>query len=165
MKKFIDFIVCLFVIFSFTAHSQVRIAVFPFMNKDGNLKLNIWCYKLQDSLTKSMFAKDPEEKYYRIVPFDSVEQMLAQLNLDPNNPQYQSDMWKAADSLNVKWVLCGNFIINGERFLIDGYAFNVRTKLPNPKYHARDIFKKEANVMECIGEISDAIFPLFLPGK
>lgn len=120
---------------------------------------------MQDSLTKSMFSKDPEEKYYRIVPFDSVELILAQLNLDPNNPQYQSDMWKAADSLHVKWVVAGNFIINGERFLIDGYAFNVKTKLPNPKYHAKDIFKKEQNVMECIGEITDAIIPLFIPGK
>jgi hypothetical protein len=59
----------------------------------------------------------------------------------------------------------GNFNINGGRFLIDGYTFNMKTKLPNAKYQAKDIFKKEEKVMECIEEIVDAIIPLFIPGK
>ena len=165
MKKTIYFIAGLIIFSAISSFSQVRIAVFPFMNKDGNLKLNLWCYKFQDSLTKALFNRDPEEKYYRIVPFDSVENILAQLNLDPSNPQYPSDMWKAADSIHVKWVVTGNFIINGGRFLVDGYAFNMKTKLPNSKYQAKDIFKKEEKVMECIEEIVDAVIPLFIPGK
>ncbi|MCL5991891.1 MAG: hypothetical protein M1419_07290 [Bacteroidetes bacterium] len=165
MKKLIFLIVGLIIVSVISSFSQVRIAVFPFMNKDGNLKLNLWCYKFQDSLTKALINRDPEEKFFRIVPFDSVESILAQLNLDPNNPQYQSDMWKAADSIHVKWVVTGNFIINGGKFLIDAYAFNMKTKLPNSKYQAKDIFKKEEKVMECIEEIVDAIAPLFIPVK
>ena len=165
MKKIIFIIAGLIVFSAISSFSQVRIAVFPFMNKDGNLKLNIWCYKFQDSLTKALYNRDPEEKYFRIVPYDSVESILAQLNLDPNNPQYQSDLWKAADSIHVKWVVTGNFNINGGRFLIDGYAFNMKTKLPHQKYRAKDIFKKEEKVMECIEEIVDAIIPLFIPEK
>ena len=167
MKKLFPSIFLIFILLFLEIPSlaQTRIAVFPFMNKDGNLKLNIWCYKFQDSLTKALLRRDPDEKHYRIVPSDSIESLLAQMNLDPNNPQYQSDMWKAADTIHVKWVVMGNFNINGERFLIDCYAYNVKTKLANPKYQARDIFKKEEKVMESIEEIVDTILPLFIPQK
>ncbi len=154
-----------FLIFTHSLTAQTRIAVFPFMNKDGNFKFNIWCYKFQDSLTKALFKIDPDKKYFDIVPSDSIESLLAELNLDPNNPEYQSDMWKAAKMLNIKWVVMGNFNINAGTFLIDCYAYNVRTKLANQKYHAKDIFKKEDKVMECIDEIVTSIIPLFIPQK
>ena len=114
MKKMCFFIAGLIIFSAISSFSQVRIAVFPFMNKDGNLKLNIWCYKFQDSLTKALYNRDPEEKYYRIVPYDSVEGILAQLNLDPNNPQYKSDMWKAADSISVMWVVTGILFLTAQ---------------------------------------------------
>ena len=130
--------------------AQTRIAVLPFQNMDGKLERNIWCYKLQDSLTNALKAKDPDCKYFKIVPSDSIEQILAGMNLDPNNPQYLSDMWKAVKILNIEKVISGNFNIQADRYLINAYIYEVRTRMAVPDYQARDIFKSEENIMESI---------------
>ena len=141
----------------------IRLAVLPFQNRDGDLKLNIWSYKLQDSVFNALKEQDPEENYYHLVPMDSVEAILFQLNTDPTNPQFPSDMWKAVDSLNVKEVVSGNFNFEDEKFLINAYVFNVRLKLPNPRYQARDIFKREEVIMEAVPEIIESLIPALIP--
>ncbi len=163
MKKYKMFLsaILLFLFSIITAYSQVRIAIFPFQNMDGDLKYNIWSYNLQDSLTKSMGNLEQNGTIYYIVPADSVEIMLADLNLDPNNPQYQTDMWKVAKKLNVKKVVTGNFNIQANRFLLNAYVYDVKLKLPHPQYQARDIFKKEEDLYEAVGIIVEELLPAF----
>lgn len=144
---------------------QVRIAVFPFQNRDGDMKFNVWCYKLQDSLFKELFTKDPEQKYFILIPADSIEMMLAEMNLDPNNPQYDTDMWTAAEKLNVKKVITGNFNYQAERFLINAFIYDVRMRLPHPTYQARDIFKGEERLFESIPIIVEGLLPAFIKNK
>lgn len=157
MKKYY-FTLCFAALYFFAIASSfgqvTRVAVFPFENRDGNMKYNLWSYKLQDSLSKAFVQNDPDELNYHIVPADSVEKMLAEMNLDPTNPQYLSDMWKAVEKLNVQRVVIGNFNIQANRFLINAYIYDPKTKLPNPNYQARDIFKSEDKVYESIAIIS-----------
>ncbi|MFA6571925.1 MAG: hypothetical protein WCT77_11895, partial [Bacteroidota bacterium] len=155
-------VIAFIVITATFAFAQSRVAVLPFENKDGKLSLNVIAYKLQDSLTKSLIAKDPEEKYYRVVPIDSIEALLAQFNLDPTNPQYASDVWKAVKQLHIKYVLLGNFNVNSGNFLINAYIFNVHTKIAVPRYQAKDIFKTEEKVMESIPEIIESIIGFWI---
>lgn len=133
-----------------SASAQVRITVLPFQNMDGELKLNLISYKLQDSLLKALKELDPDSKNFYLVPPDSVEQILSEMNLDPTNPQYPSDIWKAVERLHAQLVVSGNFNIQANRFLINGYVYDVNTKLPNLDYQARDIFKSEAKVLEAV---------------
>ncbi len=139
------------------SYSQARIAVLPFENMDGNLELNVWCYDLRDSLSKALFALDPESEHYYIVPADSVEETIAELNLNPDNPQYKSDVIKAMKILKVKKVVSGNFIFRAENLLINGYIFDVRMRLHDPKHQARNIFKTEGKIFEAIPEIVKGI--------
>jgi len=90
---------------------QIRVAILPFENADGRMEYNIWSYQLQDSLAKYLISKDPNEFNYRIVPIDSIEILLAELNINPYNPQYASDMWKVVEKLNCQKVISGNFNI------------------------------------------------------
>lgn len=149
MKKIMFAFVIQLLCFS-SVYSQTRIAVLPFTNMDGHAKYNIWCYNLQDSLAVSMAAEDPTESMFRIVPRDSVENILSEMNLDPSNPQYLSDMWLAVERLNVDQVISGNFKIQAKRFLINAYIYNVATKLPNHEHQSRDNFKKEDKVYDAI---------------
>jgi TolB-like protein len=152
-------------VFSFNiinVFAQPRVAVFPFQNMDGKMELNIWSFKLQDSLTKAMEAINNKGQFFNIVPNDSVEQLLTELNIDPMNPQYPSDMWKVAKILNVQKIITGNFNIQAERFLINAYVYDVRTRLANPKNQAKDIFKAEANIFESIPEIVKELIPVFM---
>ena len=142
MKRLI-IALCLLLFAMSSAQSQMRIAVLPFQNMDGAINLNVWSYKLQDSVSKLARELDPEEKLFRIVPSDSVEDILTQMNLDPTNPQYPSDMWKAVKLLNVNKVITGNFNTKNQRYLINAYIYDVRTKMANPTYQAKDKFKKE----------------------
>ena len=80
-KIFITFLVALLI--STFAKSQTRYAVLPFQNMEGKIDLNIWSYKLQDSLQKALMKLDPENKFMQIVPADSIEDALAEINLDP----------------------------------------------------------------------------------
>ena len=157
--SFFFFFICQISVFS----QPIRVAVLPFQNRDGDLKLNIWSYKLQDSVYNALKEQDPEENYYHLVPMDSVEAILYQLNTDPTNPQFPSDMWKAVDSLNVKLVVSGNFNFEDEKFLINAYVFMVRLKLPNPQHQARDIFKREEVIMEAVPEIIECLIPALIP--
>lgn len=161
MKKLL-FTLALVVFISSLAISQTRIVVLPFANMDGNIKLNIYSYKLQDSLFKALQQVDPDGKNFQLVPLDSVEIVLADLNLDPNNPQYQTDLWKAVKLLKVQKVVSGNFNLQAERFLINGYIIDVETKLYDKANQARDIFKKEERILEAVPTIIKRISPALI---
>jgi TolB-like protein len=160
MKKLFTYLIVILVCVS-AAVSQPRIAIFPFQNMDGNMKFNIWCYNLQDSLSKALQAIEGASGMYYIIPADSVEILLTEMNIDPSNPQFETDMWVAAKKLNAKFVLSGNFNYQAERFLINAYIYNIRTKLAVTQYQARDIFKSEATIYESVNMITEALLPYF----
>ncbi|MFH1050149.1 MAG: hypothetical protein V1779_04355 [bacterium] len=143
-------------------NSQTRIAVLPFQNQEGKIDLNIWCYQLQDSLQKALLALDAEQQQFQLVPGDSIEDLLAELNLDPTNPQYPTDMWKAVTSLNVEKVVSGNFYIRAGKLLINAYVYDVRTKLPDQKHQAKNIFKDIDDGLSSIEIIVHKLKPLLI---
>ncbi|HPI20177.1 MAG TPA: hypothetical protein PKY56_07385 [Candidatus Kapabacteria bacterium] len=151
---------CLILLSTMIANSQTRIAVLPFQNMDGDMNLNLWCYELQDSLAKALLSEDPEEQYYRIVPNDSVEALLTEFNIDPSNPQYQSDVWKTIKLLNVKKVVTGNFNVQYNNILINAYIYNVRTRVADPEFQAKDIFLEKPEFIKSIS----IILPNLIPG-
>ncbi len=154
------FICILFLVYNINLKSQIRVAVLPFKNMDGKLNKNIWCYNLQDTISKELVKADMERKSYIVVPPDSVEDELAKLNLDPSNPQYESDLWKAVANLKVKKVVMGNFNLRGEsRFLMNVYIYDAKMKLADSKNQIRDIFKDEKELYTTIPEIMNAILP------
>lgn len=137
--------------------AQQRLAVLPFKNLDGNLDYNIWCFNLQDSLSKSLRNTDPDEKNFRIVPIDSVEMALAEFNLNPDNPQYFTDLWKAVKKLNVAKVVSGEFNVQGGTIIINAKIYDVKLKLPLPNNQARDVFRKVNNTYDAVPEITAAL--------
>jgi TolB-like protein len=141
----------------------VRVAVLPFQNQDGNMDLNIWSYKLQDSVAIDLRANDQDENVFRIVPIDSIEMILAEMNLDPNNPQYPSDVWKAVEKLNVDLVISGTFNFQANRILINAYVYDPKIKLADPRFQAKDIFKKPDAVMEAVPRIVKQLLPALKP--
>ncbi|MDQ1266673.1 MAG: hypothetical protein QG635_1825 [Bacteroidota bacterium] len=162
MKKYLFLLITISILAgSSLLTAQNRVCVLPFQNKDGKIELNIWCYNLQDSVYKALKAADPEGKLFQLIPADSIEALLTEMNLDPTNPQYPSDMWKAVKMLNCQKVITGNFNIQAGKFLINAYVYNSRTKLAYPKHQARDIFKSPEEVYESIGIITESLLPHF----
>lgn len=145
---------------------QIRVAILPFENADGRMEYNIWSYQLQDSLAKYLFSKDPNEYNYRIVPIDSIEILLAEMNINPFNPQYPSDMWKAVKKLNCQKVITGNFNIQHSKFLINAYVYIPELKLPDPRYQVRDIFKdfNDEDIYSAVEIIGKRLRPALLSG-
>ncbi len=158
MKRTIFFVVFFFVCF-YSLFSQIRVAVLPFQNMDGDLSLNVLSYQLQDSVANLLREMDPEQKHYVIIPSDSIDFLVSQFNLDPTNPQYPTDMWKAVKMLNADAVVSGTFNRKAERVLINAYIYDVRTKLAYPDHQARDIFKPEDKVMEAVPIIVRKLLP------
>jgi hypothetical protein len=163
MKKILTMILVLLAINAITSSSQTRYAVLPFQNGEGKIDLNVWCYSLQDSVQKLVATLDPEQKYFQIVPADSVEELLAELNLDPTNPQYPTDMWKAVKSLNVEKVITGNFYYRAEKLLINAYVYDVRTKLADPRHQAKNIFKDINDGLSAVPIIVNSLKPILIP--
>ncbi len=155
LSIFYDFSIAFF-LFSF---SQLRIAVLPFQNMDGDLSLNLLSYQLQDSVAKLLHQYDSTQKYFVIIPADSIDFLVSQFNLDPTNPQYPTDMWKAVKMLNADAVISGTFNRKAERILINAYIYDVNTKLAYPDHQARDIFKPEDKVMEAVPIIVKKLLP------
>ncbi|MBL7973484.1 MAG: hypothetical protein JNJ85_01135, partial [Candidatus Kapabacteria bacterium] len=100
------FVLIAFLAITISAFAQpVRVAVLPIRNMDGNLSLNTYCYKIADSLRAALTLHELNGKQFYIVPSDTVEAVLAELNLDPNNAQYESDIWKSVAILNCQYVV------------------------------------------------------------
>ena len=141
------------------ASSQTRIAILPFRNMDHDIKYNVWCMQFADSLRNALQAQDPSEGSYHIVPSDSVDMAIAALNLDPNNPQYESDMWKAVRSLGVRKAVQGNFQLRGERVLINCYVYDMESMLADQTNQAKDLYKMPTTYLEAIRPIVKRITP------
>lgn len=153
-------IVLICAIFGTTAAaSQTRIAVLPFRNMDHDIKYNVWCLQFADSLRSALQAQDPNGSAYTIIPADSVEMAIAALNLDANNPQYESDMWKAVRSLGVKKAVQGNFQLRGERVLINCYIYDMDSMLADQTNQAKDLYKLPTTYLEAIRPIVKRITP------
>lgn len=155
----------LFAIFTVTilaviaSSAQVRIAVLPFRNMDHDIKYNVWCIEFADSLRSALLAADPAGVSYHIVPADSIEMAIAALNLDPTNPQYESDMWKAVRGMGVRKAVQGNFQLRGERVLINCYVYDMESMLADQTNQAKDLYKMPTTYLEAIRPIVKRISP------
>ncbi|MBM2816400.1 MAG: hypothetical protein HW421_3162 [Ignavibacteria bacterium] len=150
-----------FIIIISTSQAQPRIAILPFQNMEGKINLNIYSIGLQDSLYKVFKSLDPEEKLYRLIPIDSIEALLAEMNLDPINPQYMTDLWRAVKMLNAQKVISGGFNVKAGNIQINAYIYDVRTRMANPEFQARNVFKPMDAVYEVIPELVQALHPAF----
>jgi hypothetical protein len=103
------------VVFAIPAMAQTRVAVLPFRNMDGLIERNVWSIKLADSLRLALANIDPSQTAFVFIPADSVEMAISELNLDPTNPQYESDVWKAVAALGAQRVVTGNFFLRLRR--------------------------------------------------
>ncbi len=157
--KTLTVLISLLILSVSVSFGQVKIAVLPFQNMDGLLDYNIYSYKLQDSLFKALKDLDSAGQYFQLVPLEDIETVLSDLNLDPTNPQYPTDMWKAVETLGVKKVITGNFNVEAKRFLINAYIYDVETKLPNLKHQALNIFKKESDILKAVRIIVNRLKP------
>ncbi len=142
------------------ALAGVRVAVLPFRNMNGSFDYAERCYDLADSLYRSLDALQGDESF-DLVPADSVEDVLAGLNLDPSNPQYVSDMWKAVELLQVDKVITGGFNVKYKKIFVNAYIYDVETKLAEPKFQAKNIFKKYDKALEAVPLIVKKLTPFF----
>ena len=135
---------------NFNLLSQIKIAVLPFSNLDGDYSLNKWCYELQDSLTKAMQEYDKEHKYFTVIPAEEVLTALKNKEIDANSPTFDTDKWDISSDLNVDRIISGTFRITAKRFLINSYIYYPETHLSDPDFQARDIFKKEDKIFDAV---------------
>jgi hypothetical protein len=164
MKKYIVFLsLALALCVGVVSAQPQRIAVLPFRNMDGNLALNTWCAKLSDSIAAGLRLRDTSHTYYFVVSQDSVAETLATLNLDPTNPQYESDLWKAVSMLNITRVITGNFNVEYGKMLINCYNYDVETKIPNPVGQARNLFKPLDKPLETVPTIINKMLLGLIP--
>jgi TolB-like protein len=162
VKKYLLVLALILTFSAVSALSQTRIAILPFQNSTGKIELNKWCYELQDSLQKYFIALGMESNDLHIVPFDTIEIVLAEMNLNPSNPQFASDMWKVVENLHVQYVISGNFIIQAERFLVNTYIYDVSMKLAITSHQARDIFLPLDKILSGIRPIGKKLQGFFL---
>lgn len=139
--------------------AQMRVVVLPFRNMSHDIKYNAWNYQFADSLRSALLEADPDAREFVIVPADSVELALADLNLDPNNPQYESDMWKAVRNLGARKAVQGNFQLRGERVLINCYVYDMESMMADATNQAKDIYKSPTTFLEAIRPIVKRIRP------
>ncbi len=140
----------LITLYAIPAHAQIRVAVIPFQNMDGDNAFDHWCSEICDSLHTEIVAGDPEEYNYRVVPIDSVKIVLEELNYDPEDPNAMTTMWKAMEKLNVERVVTGNFNVQAGKLLINAYVYYTDLKLAHPKYQVKNLFKSEDQVLSVI---------------
>lgn len=145
---------------SISVHAQTRVAVLPFRNDEGNINYTKLCYQLSDSLTTALSAAKVGTPIH-IVPTDSVEMALSALNINPMNPQYESDKWKAIAQLGVERVVTGNFKVKYGKVFVNAYVFDVATKLADSRGEAKSVYRSESTIMTAVPDIIERLLPAF----
>lgn len=151
-----------FIVLATDVCAQIRVVVLPFRNMDGEISLNVWSYELADSLRNQLLAKDPAQTVFMMVDQDSVEMAISELNLDPSNVQYESDVWRAMEQLHVQRVVQGNFFRRGERVLMNAYVYDVEYKMADPEFQAKDIYKTATTYLTAVPTIVKKLYPALL---
>jgi len=157
MKVFV--LVCLIGLGAAELFSQNRVAVLPLRNMDGDISKNLWAEEIADSLRNFLMTMDGHGTTFVIVPKDSVEMAISELNLDPLNPQYESDVWKAIAALGVNRVIQGSFLQRHDRVLMNAYVYDTYTKMSNPNYEAKDIYKTPTTYLDAVRVIAKRLLP------
>lgn len=139
--------------------AQTRIAVLPFRNTHGSMEYNERCYQLADSIASQLTAMAAADPSITFVPSDSVMEVLSMLNLDPTNPQYESDMWRAVEQLAVDQVVTGTFNVRYNKIFINASVYNVQNKLADNVNAARSIREPLDKMLEAVPVIVEKIFP------
>jgi TolB-like protein len=164
-KSLLSVVIFGIILFPIIALSQPKVVVLPFQNMDGHMDLNTICYEMQDSVFKAFEQKDQAKQYLDLIPLTDVEEVLFEMNLDPANPQYPSDMWKAVKKLGAQYVILGTFNVQANRILMNTYIYDVDLKLAYPDYQALDMFKPQENILENVPFILESLFPFFVDMK
>lgn len=138
---------------------QTRVVVLPFRNMDGAFKYNMWSIEIADSLRRGLLAVDENQKDFVIIDPDSVEAAISELNLDPTNAQYYSDVWTAIENLKADKVVQGNFFLRGDRVLLNAYVYSVEYKMADPVNQAKDLYKTPTTYMESVRTMIKKLYP------
>lgn len=142
----LTFLFCLTFIDSF---SQTTIAVLPFRNMDGNIKLDAYSSKLSDSLYKEI-EKIAGELGIKLISNEQVEKAIASLKEGETHPNYEATMWKAAEMLGTNKVVSGTFNMQNDRLLVNAYIYDSVLRLQDSQNKAINLFKSPESVMEVI---------------
>ncbi len=134
-------------------YAQQRVAVLPFRNMDRDIQYNAWSVQLADSVYKALRQHENFGKDFILIEPDSIEMSIAALNLDPTNPQYESDMWKAVRTLGATKAVQGNFQLRGDRVLINCYVYDMSSMLPDATNQAKDLYKSTTTFLETVRPI------------
>ncbi len=159
MKHSLLVVVCFLAMLGVDSYAQVRIAVLPFRNMDRDIQYNVWSMQMADSLYKALQAMEPGQRAFVLIPPDSIEMAIAELNLDPLNPQYESDMWKAVRNLGATRAVQGNFQLRGDRVLVNCYVYDLSSMLADTENQAKDLYKPKGAILETIRPIVKKIYP------
>ena len=57
----------------------------------------------------------------------------------------------------------GNFNLQADKILLNGYIYDTKMKLADANNQIRDIFKEENTVLESVNDIVNAILPALIP--
>jgi TolB-like protein len=152
-------IFALIIVSYITVFSQQRIAVLPFYNMDGKEELNKFCYQLQDSLSKELIVNNKGDVKFYVVPNDSIELVLAEMNFDPNSPSYKDDLWKALEKLKCNKAVIGELQQQGSKLVVNASLCIVDLRLPIPAYSLRNLFVKPEEIYKVIPPICRKLLP------
>ncbi len=161
MNRFLTVFIC-GITLAVTLSAQIRVVVLPFRNMDGEVSLNVWSYDLADSLRTELLQVQPDQTTFVIVPADSVELATSEFNLDPTNPQYESDVWRAVEKLNAHRVVQGNFFRRGSRVLMNAYVYDVEFKMPDPEFQAKDLYKTPETILDIVPVMARKLHPALM---
>lgn len=132
------------------AWAQVRVAVLPIKNLDGNMQLLRYSYAIADSLRQLLQQHAEHGTRFTVIAADSMEQALAEFNLDPTSPQFESDLWRGIAKLHCNYAITGSFEITGGRMVLNLYVYDVSTKVADPTHAARNLFKAPERIFEVL---------------
>jgi TolB-like protein len=142
--------------------AQKRVVVLPFKNMAGEVALNPWRFELADSLRTALLGIDPEQKSFMMVDQDSVELAISDLNLDPNNAQYESDVWRAVKNLHADLAVSGNFLLRGDRVLMNAYVYDVEYQIANQEHQAKNLYKTPTTYLEAVAVMAKKLHPALI---
>lgn len=147
--------------FAATAASAepVTVAIFPLKNAYGEVKYDSLAWSYADSLFAYLNTQAGAGTVFTIIPMDDIRDQMLALNVDPNSPSYETEIFKIAKALGAKKVMWGSYLVKYEKANIEIKVIDAKTLMPDRKNIAEKIRAPFPEALSTVAEAGTKLLP------
>lgn len=142
-----------------TQAGPTMVAVFPLKNLYDDAKYDELIWNYADSLVSYLNSKPGAGETFSLLPMDEIRDQMLALNVDPQAPAYETEIFKIVKALGAKKVIWGTYLVKYEKSNIDLVIIDAKTLMKDQKNIAQKIRAPFPESLSTVAAAGDKLLP------